>query len=157
MKEGLTEVLAVLDESAQAQKIAGQIVTAYNDLLADLKKNGEVVWTTVRVGAGSGTEYDRVKIKGVKKLIKKDFSTSGKAALFDTVGAAIDRLGVTLSETPEESRPSKVLVFIASAGIDEVSRTYTFDDIKAKIEHQQRVYSWEFIFAGTDIPAYRRA
>jgi hypothetical protein len=62
-----------------------------------------------------------------------------------------------LSETPEESRPSKVLVFIASAGIDEASSKYTLDDIKARIEHQQNVYSWEFIFAGVDIPAFRRA
>jgi hypothetical protein len=154
MKEGLTEVLVVLDKSAQAEKTAAAAITAYNNLLADLKKN-EVVWTTVVFGASSEKTLDRVKIKDVKKLAKKDFATGGKAALFDAAGKAIDELGAVLSGTPEENRPSKVIVLLGAAGVDNASKNYTLDEIKAKIEHQRTVYSWQFIFAGADIAAFK--
>jgi hypothetical protein len=154
MKEGLTEVLAILDKSAQAEKTAASEVTAYNDLLAGLKK-ADVVWTTVTFGAASETVYDRVGVKNVKKLVKKDFAVSGKAALFDTVGKAVDELGAKLSETAEEKRPEKVIVFIGTAGIDNASKKYALDEIKAKIAHQRQVYSWHFVFAGVDMTSYK--
>jgi hypothetical protein len=151
MKEGLTEVLAILDKSTQAEKTVAASITAYNTLLSDLKKNGEVVWSTVTFGTLPETVYDRIHIKGVKKLAKKDFVLDGKAALFDTVGKTIDELGVKLRDTPEENRPSKVIVFVGTAGVDNASKTYTLDEIKAKVEHQQCTYSWHFIFAGANI------
>jgi hypothetical protein len=154
MKEGLTEVLAVLDKSAQAEKTAAAEVSAYNDLLAGLKK-ADVVWTTVTFGAAPETVYDRVGVKNVKKLVKKDFAVSGKAALFDTVGKAVDELGAKLSETAEEKRPEKVIVFIGTAGIDNASKKYTLDEIKAKIDHQRQVYSWHFVFAGADVTSFK--
>jgi hypothetical protein len=151
MKEGLTEVLAILDKSAQAEKTVAASIAAYNTLLADLKTTGEVIWTTVTFGAAAETVYDRVKIRGVKKLAKNDFVLEGKAALLDTVGKAVDEFGVKLRDTPEENRPSRVIVFVGTAGVDNASKTYTLDDIKAKVEHQQYVYSWHFIFAGANI------
>jgi hypothetical protein len=154
MKEGLTEVLAILDKSAQAEKTAGAAVAAYNDLLASLKK-ADAVWTTVTFGAVSQTVYDRARVKDVKKLVKKDFAVGGKAALFDTVGKAVDDLGAKLSKTAEEDRPSKVIVLIGTAGIDNASKKYTLDEIKSKIDHQRQVYSWEFIFAGADVSAFK--
>ncbi|MDR1469674.1 MAG: hypothetical protein LBT00_10305 [Spirochaetaceae bacterium] len=154
MKEGFTEVLAVLDKSAQAEKTAGATVAAYNDLLAGLKK-ADAVWTTVTFGADAETVYDRARVKDVKKLVKKDFAAGGRAALFDTVGKAVDGLGVTLSKTAEEERPSKVIVLIGTAGIDNASKKYSLDEIKAKIDHQRQVYSWEFIFAGADVSAFK--
>jgi hypothetical protein len=155
MKEGLTEVLAVLDKSAQVEKVKSAVVTDYNALLTEMKLAGEVIWTTIDFGAAPETVHDRVKVKSAKKLVKKDFSVSGKAALFDTVGKAIDDLGVKLNETPEEGRPSRVIVFIGSAGIDNASKQYTLDEIKAKVDHQRSVYSWQFIFAGADIHAFK--
>jgi hypothetical protein len=154
MKEGLTEVLAVLDKSAQAEKTAEATVAAYNDLLAGLKKT-DTVWTTVTFGAASKTVYDRVGIKDVKKLAKKDFAVGGKAALFDTVGKAIDGLGVKLNETVEEKRPARVIVLIGTAGIDNASKKYSLDEIKFQIHHQRQVYSWDFIFVGADVSTFK--
>jgi hypothetical protein len=155
MKEGLTEVLAILDKSAQAVKTAAAAVAVYNTLLADLKKSGDVLWTTITFGASPEILYDRVKIKNVKKLVKKDFVSVGKAALFDTVGKAVDELGAKLHGTPEEDRPSRVIVFIGTAGVDNASKTFTLDEIKAKVEHQQYVYSWQFVFVGADVYSFK--
>jgi hypothetical protein len=155
MKKGLTEVLAILDKSAQTQQMVATTIAAYNVLLAGFKRSGETVWTTVTFDKSSETVHDRVKIRNAKQLVQKDFATGGPAALFDAVGKAVDELGVKLNETPEENRPSKVIVFIGSAGIDNASKSYTLDEIKAKVEHQQSVYSWQFIFAGVNIYSFK--
>lgn len=155
MKQGLVEVLAILDKSAEAAKSSAQAISAYNNLITGLK-DADVTWTTILFSSSAEKPHNRVPVKNVKKLVKKDFATSGKAALIDTIGKAIDELGVALSGTPEDNRPSKIIVFIGTAGVDTASKKYTLDEIRQKVDHQRAVYNWEFQFPCADVSAFRQ-
>ena len=57
----------------------------------------------------------------------------------------------------EEDRPSKVLVAVFTDGMENASKEYTLKQVKDKIEHQEKVYSWTFMYLGTDITTTKMA
>ncbi|MGN0975602.1 MAG: hypothetical protein ACI4OL_06335, partial [Gemmiger sp.] len=42
-------------------------------------------------------------------------------------------------------------------GMENASSRYTYDEVKAMIERQQKKYNWEFLFLGANIDAAREA
>jgi len=77
----------------------------------------------------------------------------GMTALLDAIGKTIASVGERLSHMAEQDRPGKVLFIIMTDGMENASTEYQIDRIREMIEHQKRVYNWEFIFMGADIDA----
>lgn len=75
----------------------------------------------------------------------------GMTAMNDGIGKAIDSTGKWLSEMDESERPSKVMVVVMTDGFENNSTDYTITQIKDMIKHQEDVYSWTFVYLGTDI------
>ena len=50
-------------------------------------------------------------------------------------------------------RADKVMVVITTDGLENASREYTHEKIKAMVERQKEKYGWEFIFLGANIDA----
>lgn len=75
----------------------------------------------------------------------------GCTAMFDGIGMAIDNIGAWLSGMPEEERPEKNLIVIMTDGEENCSTKYSASKVKEMIKHQEDVYSWTFIYMGTDI------
>ena len=78
-------------------------------------------------------------------------------ALLDAVGGAIHPIGNVHKYAREEDRPEKTLFVITTDGMENASRKYSFDRLKAMIERQKTKYSWEFLFLGANIDAAREA
>ena len=77
----------------------------------------------------------------------------GGTALLDAVGRLITEVGEQLSALPEHERPGQVICLIMTDGMENSSRTWTWDAVKRLITQQREVYGWEFIFLGADIDA----
>jgi hypothetical protein len=67
-------------------------------------------------------------------------------ALHDAIGKTVTQLGEELAALPEDERPGKVLVVVATDGLENASREWNAKTVKELIERQQNQYSWEFVF-----------
>ncbi len=58
---------------------------------------------------------------------------------------------------PEAMRPDKVVIIIVTDGEENASRMFTKEDMRKRIETQQNVYSWNFIFTAANQDAIMAA
>ena len=152
MNMNLTEIAFILDRSGSMEHLTGSTISGFNEFL-EKQKNlpGEAKLTTVLFDDTYELLHDAVDIKEVRPITTNEYWTRGCTALYDAVGKTIDNIGVRLAATPEEERPSKVIVVITTDGYENASREYSQVDVKNKITHQTEKYSWEFIFLGANI------
>lgn len=158
MKKGLTELVFILDRSGSMSGLERDTIGGYNSLLKKQKKEpGEAAITTVLFDDRYELLHDRVNLKGVSPITDKEYFVRGSTALLDAIGRTIDKIGNAQKHTAEEERAEKVMFVITTDGMENASREYGFDKIKAMIEHQKEKYGWEFIFIGANIDAVETA
>jgi uncharacterized protein YegL len=152
MKQDLTELLMILDMSGSMYSLRGDTIGGYNSLIEEQKKEpGEAKVTTVLFNNNYSIMHDRVDINDVKPMTDADYVPQGTTAMLDAVGKAITSVGQALAATPEEERPSKVMVTIITDGYENASVEYNWDIIKKMIKEQREKYNWIFTFIGADI------
>ena len=158
MKENLTEIVFILDESGSMSSLRDDTIGGFNSYVEDQKKEpGEAYLTTVCFDDEYRLIHDHVNLQDVAPLSHKDYSPRGCTALMDAVGRTINSVGARLAATPEEERPSHVIFVITTDGYENASKEFTRSQVKKMIEHQQSKYSWQFIFIGAGIDAYSEA
>ena len=103
--------------------------------------------------------------KEVTKAVAKETTTknvtelvfildrSGSMGGLDAIGGAIHHIGNVHKYAREEDRPDKTLFIIATDGMENASRRYTYDKVKEMVERQKSTYGWEFLFLGANIDA----
>lgn len=74
--------------------------------------------------------------------------------LLDALGTAINETGADLAALPEDQRPSRVYVVVATDGLENASKEYSKDALRKLIEQQRNKYNWEFVFIGADIDSF---
>lgn len=75
-------------------------------------------------------------------------------ALLDAVGKVITETGIALEAMPEDQRPGRVFVVIGTDGLENSSREYKLDQVKAMVTEQREKYGWDFVFIGTELDAF---
>jgi hypothetical protein len=158
MKKDLTAIAVIVDRSGSMGGKEGDVIGGYNRLLDDQAKDpGETRVTLVQFDDRYEVNYVDVPVAEAKRLDEATYQPRGMTALLDAVGRTINELGDRLSVLPEGQRPAKVLVAIITDGLENASREFTHEKIKEMIKHQEEVYSWEFIFLGSDIRSRQEA
>jgi uncharacterized protein YegL len=154
MKENLTSINVILDSSGSMKELASDTIGSFNSFLKEQKDfPGEAFFTLCTFSNNSRLVHDFVKLADVKDLSNETYHTEGGTALLDAIGSTIDSVGRKLAALPEEERPSKVLFVIHTDGQENWSKIYNHEQIKSMIEHQSKVYSWQFLFIGANIDA----
>lgn len=154
MKPGLTEIAFILDKSGSMHNLVDDTIGGFNSVIEEQRNGtGDVYVTTVLFSDNSKILHDHINIKDVPLLTKNEYRVAGCTALLDAIGTTVDNIGIRLAETPEDERPSKVMIFITTDGQENASREYTKARIKEIIEHQQSVYNWTFVFLGANMDA----
>lgn len=74
----------------------------------------------------------------------------GMTALHDAIGITVHRVGAELAKLDEAKRPGKVIVAIITDGLENSSREYSGDGVRALIEQQTNGYGWDFTFLGAN-------
>lgn len=151
MKQGLVELVTILDRSGSMAGLEKDTIGGYNTFLEQQAKSG----VELKVSTVLFDDKYELLFNGVKpefaKLDDKLYFTRGSTALLDAVGKTINDLGIRLANTAEDQRPEKVIVLITTDGYENASIEFNFKQIKDMIKHQSEVYKWEFIFFGANI------
>ena len=158
MKKNLTEIVFILDRSGSMAGLEKDTIGGFNAMIEKQKAEpGEVVVSTVLFDNTSQVIHDRVDIQKIEPMTDKEYYVRGCTALLDAVGGAIHHIGNVHKYAREEDRPEKTLFVITTDGMENASRRYSYDKLKAMIERQQKKYGWEFLFLGANIDAAKEA
>lgn len=157
MKENLTELVFILDRSGSMMGLEADTIGGYNSMIEKQKQEpGKAKVTTILFDDRYEVLHDAVDIQAVEPLANEYYARGG-TALMDAVGRAINSVGARLANTPEEERPSQVIVVITTDGYENCSQEFTRGKVKKMIEHQTNKYSWKFMFLGANIDATAEA
>ena len=154
MKKNLTELVFILDRSGSMRGLETDTIGGYNSLIEKQKlEEGEAIISTVLFDDMQQILHDRVDLKQVEPMTRKEYYVRGCTALLDAVGGAIHHIGNVHKYAREEDRPEKTLFIITTDGMENSSRRYTYEKVKGMIERQKEKYGWEFLFLGANIDA----
>ena len=93
MKKNLTELVFILDKSGSMSGLEKDTIGGYNSMLKKQKEeDGECVITTVLFDNNYELLHDRIDIRAVNKLTKKDYTAGGSTALLDAIGRKVNKI-----------------------------------------------------------------
>lgn len=158
MKTNISELVFILDKSGSMSGLESDTIGGYNAMLKKQQQQpGEAIVTTVLFDDNYELLHDRINIKGIRPITEKEYFVGGCTALLDAIGKTIHKIGNAQKHTGEEQRADKVMFVITTDGMENASKEYSYDKIKALVEHQKEKYGWEFIFLGANIDAIAAA
>ena len=133
-------------------------IGGFNSMIQKQKgEPGEAFVSTVLFDNISEVIHDRVDVQKIEPMTRKEYYVRGCTALLDAVGGAIHHIGNVHKYAREEDRPEKTLFVITTDGMENASRKYSYEKLKAMIERQKEKYGWEFLFLGANIDAAKEA
>ena len=158
MKKNLTELVFILDRSGSMAGLEADTIGGFNAMLEKQKRQpGEAYVSTVLFDNDCEVIHDRLPLDRVPALTEREYYVRGCTALLDAVGGAIHHIGNVHRYAREEDRPEKTLFVITTDGMENASRRYGYDKVRAMIERQKEKYGWEFLFLGANIDAVASA
>ena len=158
MKKNLTELVFILDRSGSMSGLEGDTIGGFNAMIQKQKAEpGEAYVSTILFDNYSEVIHDRIDIQAIAPMTGKEYYVRGCTALLDAVGGAIHHIGNVHKYAREEDRPEKTLFVITTDGMENASRKYSYEKVKAMIQRQKEEHGWEFIFMGANIDAAKEA
>jgi uncharacterized protein YegL len=158
MKKNLTEMVFILDKSGSMAGLEADTIGGFNAMIERQKQaDGEALVSTVLFSSQSNVIHDRVDLRKIEPLTQRQYFVGGCTALIDAIGGAIHHIGNVHKYAREEDRPEHTVFVITTDGMENASRTYTSDEVKAMVQRQKEKYGWEFLFLGANIDAVETA
>ena len=158
MKNDLTEMVFILDRSGSMHGLEQDTIGGFNSMIQRQKQQaGRALVSTVLFSGDSQVIHDRVDVRKVEPMTGRQYFVGGGTALIDAIGGAIHHIGNVHKYARDEDRPEHTIFVITTDGMENASRHYTSDQVKAMVRRQKEKYGWEFLFLGANIDAVETA
>ena len=145
-----THLLAIVDRSGSMYPIQEDMRGALDALFAEQAKlDGTCLVDYVQFDTEYTLVFEDTDVSKAKAVLEP----RGGTALLDAIGKASTDLGKKLAEKPEAERPGKVIVAVITDGMENSSRDWTAENVKALIKEQEEKYDWDFTFLGANMDA----
>lgn len=161
MKKGLTYIIFVIDRSGSMESIYRDMIGGFNSFITTQRKNpGAAKVFAYKFDTVYEPMFENVDIQDQSVCLnEKNYQPRGSTALNDSLGKTIVDVGVKLSALPESERPEKVLLVTITDGmdnehLDNTDKRYNNAQIKEMIDHQTKVYNWDFAYIGANQDAW---
>ena len=144
----LTHIYFLLDRSGSMSSIKPETEAGFNAFIAEQRTApGECRVTLAQFDSDYEQVYVALPVDDVPPLT---LVPRGTTALLDSIGRLVTTAGERLAALPEHERPGTVIVGIMTDGHENASQEWSFSSIRALIEQQTKIYSWEFLYLGAD-------
>lgn len=154
MKQDLTELVFILDQSGSMHGLETDVIGGFNSLIEGQKKEpGEAVISLVLFDDSRKVIYDRVPLDEVSLLTDNVYCPGGSTALLDAVGFGVKHISMVHRYIREEDIPRKTLFVIYTDGMENSSRYFSYVKINKLITEKREKDKWEFMFLGANIDA----
>ena len=158
MKNGITELVFVLDRSGSMASLADDAIGGFNALIEKQKRqSGRCFVTTVLFDTRFERLHDRLPLEQVEPLTRDTYVPGGCTALLDAVGDTIRHIAAIHRYARPEDVPENTLFVITTDGMENASRRYSREEVRRRIAHEQEKYGWQFVFLGANIDAFAAA
>ncbi|MGN0542182.1 MAG: hypothetical protein ACI4JG_01890 [Acutalibacteraceae bacterium] len=158
MKNNITELVFILDRSGSMSGLESDTIGGFNSMIEKQKKqDGECYVSTVLFDNVSEVLHDRVRLSEIKPMTENDYTVRGCTALIDAIGGAIHHIGNVHKYARPEDVPEHTMFIITTDGMENASRRYSSEQVKAMIKRRKEKYGWEFLFIGANIDAVETA
>lgn len=144
-----THISLLVDKSGSMSGAWGETVQSLNTFLKDQKKEpGKLTLSLITFNTKVEEVINFCDAEGINEI--KLGSPMGGTSLYDAFVLSVDSLGAKLRNLSKKDRPNKILFVLMTDGEENSSKKYTKFDVKNRLEHQQSVYEWNFLFLGAD-------
>lgn len=151
-----TKVVTILDASGSMLYLKQGTMEGFNAYLKTLKESKEQFdISLVQFNFSKNYIFRNKALHLVEELTDYNYRPDGGTALFDALCETIDEVGRDLASLPKEERPEKVVFVIITDGEENSSRRFTKSDVSQRINHQQNLYNWEFIYLGANQDSFK--
>lgn len=156
MKQGLAEVICILDMTGSMARQTLDTIGGFNQFIKEQKEvPGECKVTVIFFNSDGYVKWlDAADLKDVPELTQATYRAKSNTPLYDAMGKTIVEVGERLAAMAEEERPERVLVMTMTDGLNNWSKTYTLQQIVDMIARQRKEFSWEFVFIGADLDSF---
>lgn len=158
MKNGITELVFIIDRSGSMAGLESDTIGGFNAMIEQQKKEeGMVYVSTVLFSNCSKVIHDRKDLHEIEPMTDRDYRVGGSTALLDAIGGAIHHIGNIHKYARPEDVPEHTMFIITTDGMENASREYGSDKVKRMIRRQEERYGWEFLFVAANIDAVETA
>ena len=157
-KNGVTELVFILDRSGSMAGLESDTAGGFNSMLAEQReKEGECFVTTVIFDHEILTLHDRLPLRETPALTPKDVTARGCTALVDAMGKTLVHVNAIHKYARPEDVPEHTLFVVTTDGMENASKEFDADTLRAMVEQTKELYGWEFLFIGANIDAVTTA
>ena len=158
-KNNITEIVFIIDKSGSMCGLEADTIGGFNSMIAKQKEEnaGEAFVTTILFDTAQKMVHDRLPLENVPEMTGKDYCPGGCTALLDALGDTIRHISKIHRYGRKEDVPAKTVFVITTDGMENSSRRYSSDEVRAMIRKEKEKYGWEFLFLGANIDAVETA
>ena len=156
-KEGLTEIICVIDKSGSMAYTAEDAIGGFNTFLVKQRElGGEAKLTLILFDNECKVVHESEDLDSIVDLSCRNYVPGGGTALLDAVGLGIDKITSRHAELEEEEKPERIIMVVITDGGENGSKEYRRDVLLSKI-NDCRSNGWEFVFLGANESAFSEA
>jgi uncharacterized protein YegL len=152
MKDGYTHIMLIVDRSGSMFNIRDDMNGAIVQMMEDqAKEPGTLLVDVITFDTAIDVVHDNVAPLDVKKDV---IEPRGNTALNDAIGVGVTRLGNKIRLMKEEDRPEHVIVVVVTDGMENSSKDWTHDQVKALVLEQTERWNWTFMYLAANVDAF---